>query len=95
MKYFFAKDNPMFPPELTALLRFVRLDKAEPCPACKKKGKKRWTMLVPFHATTPSGFVLSKGPELPALTPVCEDHPLAPAESFTQAIGCLEEAEVQ
>jgi len=78
IKYFEAQDNPLFPPEFTMLLRFARPEKAIKCALCSKKRKKMWTMLVPFKAQKMTEFSLVPGDELPALTLVCEDHPLAP-----------------
>jgi len=78
IKYFEAQDNPLFPPELTMLLRFARPEKAVECALCHKKRKKMWTMLVPFKAQKINQFSLTPGDELPALTLVCVDHPLAP-----------------
>lgn len=78
IKYYKAQDNPMFPPQITMLIRFARPVKAVACALCGKKRKKMWTMLVPFRAQSMAPFALIAGDELPALTLVCEDHPLAP-----------------
>lgn len=51
------------------------------CPVCGKKRGNRWfiTMLAPFQAPAINGFTLNNTTDyLPALTPVCGDHPLAP-----------------
>jgi hypothetical protein len=85
--YYPAKENRMFPPEITALIRFVRPDAKMECPECHKKTKRLWTMLCPFRATTLKGFALSDGEERPAGTPVCDDHPLAP-DLAEELIGC-------
>ena len=76
----------MFPPELTALLRFAKLAKPQPCASCGKTRRKiMWTMLCPFHPTFEVGFILEKGPELPPLTLVCSDHPITPTDAIWAA----------
>lgn len=77
-KYYGVKDNPMFPPEVTMLIRFVRPEKTVKCAVCGKKRKRLWTMLVPFKGHTMHQFATTPGDELEALTPVCQDHPMAP-----------------
>jgi len=78
IKYFEAADNPMFPPEITLLIRFVRADEKIKCPVCGKTRKKLWTMLVPFKGRIFQSFAMAASEELPALTPICEDHPMEP-----------------
>jgi len=78
IKYYETKDNPMLPPEITMLIRFVRPEKAIKCAVCGKKRKKLWTMLVPFRGQTTLQFSLEPSDELAALTPICDDHPMAP-----------------
>ncbi len=81
IKYYPAKDNPMFPPEFTLMVRFVRPEKAMKCAMCGKKTKKLWTMLVPFKPQNMQQFKMDSGDELKALTVVCEKHPMAPTFS--------------
>lgn len=88
--YFEARPNHMFPPQLTALIRFVRPAEPQACAHCGKKRKKHWTMLVPFHVAEPVGFVVTKSEtELPALSPVCTGHMMSPAERFEPAIAAM------
>jgi len=89
-RYLPAKPNPMFPPELTALLRFVRFPKHFPCALCGAKKRTHWTMLCEFiaHNPGPNTFSLSAatGTAFPALTPVCSDHFMQPAEAIRRAL---------
>ena len=78
IKYYEAKDNPMFPPEITMLIRFVRPEKAAKCAVCGKKRKRLWTMLVPFRGQIFGQFAMTPGDELEALAPICDDHPMVP-----------------
>lgn len=78
IKYYEAKDNPMFPPEITMMIRFIRPEKRIKCAVCGKKRKKLWTMLVPFKGQTMQPYVMIPSDELNALTPICEDHPMIP-----------------
>ncbi|HEA66883.1 MAG TPA: hypothetical protein ENI07_08705 [Desulfobacterales bacterium] len=78
IKYFEAKDNPMFPPEVTLLIRFARPEKPLKCAMCGKKRKKLWTMLVPFRGQTMDEFTMTPSDEFKALTLICDDHPMTP-----------------
>ncbi len=89
IKYYEAKEHSMFPPEITMLIRFVRPNSPIKCVVCGEKRKKLWTMLVPFRGQIMQAFAMQPGDELEALTPVCEDHPMAPifielAENISQ-----------
>lgn len=85
-KYLLAKENPLFTPGQTVLIRFVKFAKPTACAHCGKKKRQHWTTLLPFRAidmddraTQPNPFVLNTqaGPLLAPLTPVCGDHMLA------------------
>ncbi|HEA68233.1 MAG TPA: hypothetical protein ENI07_15645 [Desulfobacterales bacterium] len=78
IKYFEAKDNPMFPPETTMLIRFARPEQPLKCAMCGKKRKKLWTMLVPFRGQAIHQFSMTQSDILDALTLICDDHPMAP-----------------
>ena len=92
-QYYEARPNKMFPPQLTSLIRFVRFKEGEFCSHCGAKRKKQWTMLVPFHAVDMLQFTTTRSDkELPALSPICDKHMMAPAERFEPAIGCFESA---
>ena len=82
-----SKPNHMFPIEMTALIRFAVHTKHVKCAVCEKKRRTMWTMLCPFVAHSPDGFVLRPSEELPALTEVCDDHPLSPAERIAKVIA--------
>ena len=88
--YYEAKENQMFSPELTALIRFVRYESKTPCALCGKLRKRHWTMLVPFGACDfAKSFLILKASEqtFVAGTPVCEVHPMEPRiESETVAV---------
>jgi hypothetical protein len=77
-----AKPNKMFSDEQTAAIRFLRYNQSVPCAECGKRSKHHWTVLYSFTATSlvPGMFTLQESGQvhLP-LTPVCRDHPLAPA----------------
>lgn len=86
--FYEARDpNPdsQWPPELTALIRFARPERAVACAECGKATKKLWTMLVPFQAAVGDFLVLSKGADRPALALVCDEHPIFPTEPFAAA----------
>jgi hypothetical protein len=78
IEYYEAKDNPMFPPEITMLIRFVRPEKAVKCAICGKMRKRLWTMLVPFRGQVMNQFAMTPSDELEALIPICDDHPMIP-----------------
>jgi hypothetical protein len=79
LRYYQAKENKMFPHELTMLLRFVRSSVKIECPVCKKKRRKMWTLLCPFKANPEfRSFNLQWTETLPACTPVCDEHLLKP-----------------
>ncbi len=78
VEYFLAGDNPMFPPIMTAMIRFARYEKPVRCAHCGKKRKLHWTMLVPFWPQEMGGFAVSDGEFMEALTPVCREHPMSP-----------------
>jgi len=78
IKYYEAKDNQLFPPEITMLIRFLRPEKAIKCAVCGKKRKLLWTMLVPFKGQIMLQFSMEPSDELAALTPICDDHPITP-----------------
>ena len=82
-----AKDNPMFAPQMTALIRFAHYEKPVTCVHCGKKTRRHWTMLCPFTVPTEQAFQLVPSKiEHPPLTPVCTDHPFAPALSIQKAL---------
>ena len=84
-----AKPNHMFPPELTALIRFyvaAKGEKLDPCPGCGKKSRGRWTMLCPFTAKDMGQFAMTDLGEFAPLTLVCSDHPVAPTEAIQAAL---------
>lgn len=90
IEYREAKDNPMFTPQITALIRFVLAERGakRQCPVCQKRARSYWTMLVPFKPGLMSTFVVKLGETLPALTAVCTDHPLQPDPALMPAIMC-------
>lgn len=77
-----AAYNQMFSEECNWLTRFIRpvSNTTWTCAHCgKKRGRKWfWTQLVPFRSATMNDFFLDYSDLLPALTPVCGDHLLAP-----------------
>jgi len=78
-EYFEAKENPMFSPEITKLIRFARYPQKVPCEVCGKKVQNHWTMITPFRAFTLAPFVLVPANKIfKSLTPVCLDHQLSP-----------------
>lgn len=87
---FEAKPNKMFSDEQTATIRFLRYTQAVPCAECGKSSKHHWTVLYSFKATSmvPGMLTLQESGKvhLP-LTPVCRDHPLAPASWETPRAG--------
>jgi len=75
-----AKPNKLFPEELRESVRFLRYNQHIACAECGKKARIHWTMLCEFLAKSLGSFVLvDSGLVHPPLTPVCRDHPLAPA----------------
>ena len=78
-----AKPNTMFTDAQTATIRFLRYNQSVPCAECGKRSKHHWTVLYSFKATSmvEGMFTLQESDKvhLP-LTPVCRDHPLAPAD---------------
>jgi hypothetical protein len=83
-RYFTAKEHKMFPPELTALMRFIRYKHPVKCLACGKLSRKHWTMLCPFHAID---FKKPWASRFATLDSVCEDHPLAPSIPHEAIMG--------
>lgn len=84
-----AKPHPMFPPEIAALIRFyvaAKGEKFEPCPACGKKTRGRWTMLCPFEVKGMGAFALTDLGEFPPLAIVCSDHPITPTKPILEAL---------
>lgn len=82
-KYFTVRENPMFGPEMTAIVRGVELPEKMACACCGKLIKKGWTMVVPFQSAIFGKYVgvMKSEPEVQApLTAVCDDHPINPAE---------------
>src|SRR5262245_34725939 len=83
IEWFHAKENKMFPPELTALVRFGKTKTAQPCGYCGRKKLIRWTLLCPFKLAdwkkqlTPTLNVEETVFE--PCTLVCVDHILDPA----------------
>jgi len=77
-----ARPNKLFTDEQTATVRFLRYTQAVPCAECGKRSRRHWTVLYSFTAArrVPGLFTLQESGQvhLP-LTPVCLDHPLAPA----------------
>jgi hypothetical protein len=76
-----AKPNPMLTEEERQLIRFLRFNRHVPCVACGKKARIMWTALYQFKAgdMQNSSFTLRYYERSFApLTPVCQDHPLAP-----------------
>lgn len=90
IEYREPKDNPLFPPQITALIRFVLAERSakRQCPVCQKRARAFWTMLVPFRPGLMSSFTVELGELLPALTAVCIDHPLQPDPALMPAIMC-------
>src|SRR5262245_20610419 len=83
------KPNPLFPPEIQALLRFYvagKGEKLDPCPVCGSKRRGRWTMLCPFEAFTFAQFVVMPAGEYPPLTLVCSEHPVHPTRAILRAL---------
>ena len=83
------KPNKMWPEEIRLLIRgYVAApgEKLAPCLVCGSKKRGRWTMLCPFVAHTLQQFTTVPSAELPPLTLVCNDHPLAPAEAIGKAL---------
>lgn len=84
-----AKPNKMFPPEVTALIRFyirAKGEKIPPCPVCGDRRRTRWTMLCPFESFTLGTFVVEKFGEHAPLTLVCSEHPIAPTKAIQEAL---------
>lgn len=90
IEYREPKDNPSFPPQITALIRFVLAERGakRECPVCQKKARTFWTMLVPFRAASASALTMELGDILPALTAVCDAHPLQPDPALMPSIMC-------
>ena len=88
MKATFAEAGPhsMFPPQITALIRFARTSKPIACAVCGRRQRKSWTMLCPFRCGVATGFSMALGTDWPALTLVCHDHPLSPTDAVLAAI---------
>ena len=80
-------ENDLFPPQITALMRFAATTQDHTCPICDKVGRVFWTMLIPFCPVVVRGLTLIPGEPQPALTLVCADHPLAVPEDWRGAIG--------
>ena len=80
-----AMPNPLFPPEITVLVRFVKYANAVECPLCKKKSRTHWTMLCPFQAAHFGSYELRMDPRIfqPGES-VCSDHPIDPIEAVRQ-----------
>lgn len=77
VRYAVPLANPMFPPEITALIRFINYSKPMACPICHKATRKYWTMLCPFRAVSLTTFGAKDDPQV--FTPgegVCVDHPI-------------------
>ena len=76
--------NPMFTEERRRLIRFLRYDKSVPCAECGKRNKAHWSMLCTFIAKSMgNSFFLESGKVHMPLTPVCQDHLLAPPAEWT------------
>jgi hypothetical protein len=76
------KPNPMFTEATRQWVRFLRFNHYVPCAECGKMKKTLWTMLVEFYAfSMDPEIIFSETLEKKhaPLTPVCGDHPLAPA----------------
>ena len=82
-----AAPNKMFPPQITALIRFALAEAPIACAECSKLTRKLWTMLAPFHATNMLSFTLQRGVDRSPLELVCADHPLAPADRIAEAMA--------
>lgn len=89
-RFYPARPNPMFPDEVTALLRFAIPTKPIVCAACGRPSKKLWTMLCSFSVARSAGFMLKMGAERAALTLVCSEHPLNPTDAVMQAAMCAD-----
>lgn len=79
---FEAKPDPMVPHAHTAAVRFLRYNQAVPCAECGKRSRYHWTVLYSFTATSlgmGANTLQESGKVHLPLTPVCRDHPLAPA----------------
>lgn len=76
-----AKPNPLFTEPQRQCVRFLRYNQHIPCAECGKKRRVMWTMLYQFKCgdMKNSLFTLQFSTKSHApLTPVCDDHPLAP-----------------
>ena len=75
----------MFPPETTALVRFVVYVKPVECPLCKKKSRKHWTMLCPFQGSSLEKYAVQLDPRIfqPGES-VCDDHPIQEIEAVRE-----------
>jgi hypothetical protein len=95
-EYFFPKPNKMFGPLVTAALRFAHYPSKVPCALCGKQRKKQWTCVVRFKAADMSAaqFQVSMCKQwIPAMSPVCSSHPMAPDADILNALaqGALEQ----
>jgi hypothetical protein len=74
-----GKPNAMFTEQQRQSIRFLIYNKPVVCAECGKKFKKMWTMLCQFTAPTMANLVMAEsGKSHLPLTPVCNDHLLAP-----------------
>lgn len=74
-----AKPNKLFTEEERAWVRFLIYNQRIPCVECGRKVKKMWTMLCQFTCLNMDKLVAHEGKKShPPLTPVCDEHPLAP-----------------
>jgi hypothetical protein len=74
-----AKPNKTFKEEQRQAIRFLIYNKPLPCAECGREKKKMWTMLCQFKAPS-MGMITVKesGKSHLPLTPVCDEHLLAP-----------------
>lgn len=75
IEVFDAKPNPMFSPELTAVTKFLRYEKAVPCAFCGRKSRYHWTTLIKFKAGEMGPFAIRwSETAFEPMTPVCRGH---------------------
>lgn len=79
--YFEAKENPLFPPELTALIRFVKYPKPVQCEYCGRRSIYHWTMICAFRVADMEERAFSvtlSNRVFAARAPICRKHMMQP-----------------
>lgn len=76
-----AKPNKLFTEEQRQCVRFLRFNRRVQCAECgSKRCRVLWTMLCEFKALTMGTLIAIESKRIhPPLTPVCGEHPIAPA----------------